>query len=1127
MKICSYLTLAVTIALSPLSTHAGNKIVESKKSLPLAYDVDVVVAGGTLAGVEAACAAADAGASVLVVESRPYLGYDLCGNQKLWLDADEKPQTQIAQSLFKGKHQVTPLQVKGILDDALLKRKVQFLTGSFPAELLVDEKGALSGLTIVNRSGRQAIRAKVVIDATPNAVLVRQCSGVLTPFEPGKMESSFTVIGETLKKGGKMLRGRKIPGVKFQSKFTQRIKNKRKKVTKQYSAYQYDATIELKEDSFRARSSAENRVRSMVYDQSMADHSESLLLFPERMIITENSDSDEVYSLNNFRPKGMDTLFVLSGYAGVKDTVARHKLVKSPVSLAPVGQRIGAEAAKVAGATPSPQKIDYMPASDEKGKLAISESANSFRFRDRPQLELSEYDLPVLGRWDVVVVGAGTSGAPAALGAARSGAKTLAIEYMDELGGVGTAGLISTYWYGFRFGYTAEIDKALGTKESWSQLAKSEWLRSQLLKSGAEVWFSSFGCGTVMKGNKVSGVIVATPFGRGVVLADVVIDGTGNSDIAAAANANTRYSISKHGDLSVQVTNNPPRKLGAGTWNPARYMVHDSDVFDRWHLKLSGRAEESMKKKGKAHDMAQLIPSRDRRRTVGDYVLTTEDILTKRTFPDTISHHKSNFDAGAHPDTEMFLVKDMKGPVFTCDLPYRSVTPQGLEGILVTGLSASTTRDAMTLTRMQPDLQNQGYAVGMAAAMAVRTTGGIVRDIDIKQLQKELVQNGCLEKRVLTDVDSFPLSQESIQQAVKKLNSLTIDVHQKHEYDDTHLALAVVMSHPQQSISLIKDVYTKTSDPRTKQNFARILAVLGDAMGKDTLIEAVKSAPDWGKGWDYSMQREKANSFGDVDRLVMALGFIQSPDVKEPLLVKLGALTIDSPLSHYKAVCLALRMNKDGAMAKSIADFLNKSGLKGHAQELGYYGSQNSPGKSYKRNPLDKKGGKGLNTKFKEVLVAALLFECGDYQDEGRNILESYIKDVNGHFAEYAHHILTTTAPMKRAPSDLDTTAFYSQLSGKDEVVSEPSKPKKSSDKAEVTPKPLKKKLGGKPGINSWASQEEWNKQKPGYEWLFAFIDKNSDGQIDPEEYEAFGQYKKKYGKGWEKQARKELKATK
>ena len=981
-------------------------VVEMAKELPLAYDVDVVVAGGSLAGVEAACAAADAGASVLVVESRPYLGYDICANQKLWLDPDEMPETRITRWLFKDKRQVTPVEVKGLLDRALLKRNIKFLTGSFPAELLVDQKGAPSGLTMVNRSGRQAVRAKVVIDATPNAVLVRQRPELLTPFGPGKKTASFTVIGGELNAGDESIRGEKVPGVNFQSKT--RGGKKKKQITKQYSAYKYDASLELKTDTFRACSAELHRIRSLVYDPEMADQSEDLLLFPERMIIADSSDSDGDDSLNNFRPKGMGNFFVLSGYAGIKDRTARHKLLQRPCLLASIGKRIGAEAAKVARKTPVPHGIDYQPTVCEKGKLAVSEVPNSFRFRDAPQLALSDHELPVLGRWDVVVVGAGTSGAPAALGAARSGARTLAIEYMDELGGVGTAGLISKYWYGFRTGYTAEIDQELGTKEEWSQVAKSEWLRNQLLKMGAEIWLSSFGCGTLIQDNKVAGVVVATPFGRGVVLADVVIDSTGNSDLVAAAQVATHYSISKRGDLSVQIANNPPRKLGSGNSNPARYMVHDSDVFDRWHLKLSGRKEGA-----ESYDMAQLIPSRDRRRTVGDYVLTTEDILTKRTFPDTISHHKSNFDAGTHPDTEMFLVKDMKGPVFTCDLPYRCVTPQGLEGLLVTGLGASTTRDAMTLTRMQPDLQNQGYAVGMAAALAVRTTGGMVREIDLKSLQKELVKNGCLEARVLTDGDSFPFGPERIQTAVKKLQSLTIDIHQKREYDDTHPALAVVMSHPQQSIPLLQEVYETTSSPAVKLNFARVLAIMGDASGKETLIEAVTGSPDWGQGWDYSVQREHANTFGEIDRIVIALGFIRTPDVREPLLEKLNALTIDSPLSHYKAVCLALRMNKDSSMAKPIAEFLNKSGLKGHAQVLGYYDGKHPQGDTYKRNVLDKEGGKGLNTKFKELLVAALLFECGDDQGVGRTILEAYTKDVNGHFAEYAHYVLTQGAAMR------------------------------------------------------------------------------------------------------------------
>jgi len=953
-------------------------VVETAKEMPLAYDVDVVVAGGSLAGVEAACAAADAGASVLVVESRHYLGYDFCANQKLWLSPEEQPQTDLTQWLFKDSRQVTPLQVKSLLDRALLNRNVQFLTGSFPAELLVDEQGVPSGLTMVNRSGRQAVRAKVVIDATENAVLTRQSAAKFAPFTPGKKTFKYTVIGGDLKDAEA---GMQVPSLTFKSSITKGRGKDRKTENKTHSVYEYSFAMDYKADTFRERSRILNEVRSKVSDPNMVDHSETLLYTPD------NGVSGGV------RPQGVGHLYVLNAYSGEQ---------KSLLGFAKVGQTVGVEAADKANNRSVPTGLKYARQSNANPNLTVTETEPSFRFRDCPQLKLGNHDLPILGRWDVVVVGGGTSGAPAAIGASREGAQTLVIEYMDELGGVGTAGLISKYWYGFRSGYTAEVDKALGTKEEWSQIQKSEWLRSQLIKSGAEVWFTSFGCGALMKDNKVSGVIVATPFGRGVVLADVVIDSTGNSDVAAAARAETHYSISKHGDLSVQVSNNPPRKLGAGTTNPARYMVHDNDVFDRWHLKLSGRNTG-----GTVHDMGQLIPSRDRRRSVCDYTLTTEDILTKRTFPDTISHHKSNFDAGAHPDTELFLVKDMKGPVFTCDMPYRCVTPEGLEGILVTGLGASTTRDAMTLTRMQPDLQNQGYAIGMAAAMAVDQTRGRVREIDLKSLQKKLVEHECLEERVLTDVDSFPLSQETIRQAVKQLDSLTIGVHQKREYDDTHPALAVVMSHPEPSIPLLKEAYATTSDAQTKQNFARILAVLGDATGKDTLIEAVRNAPDWGEGWDYSIHREHANSFGDVDRLVMALGFIQTSDVKEPLLEKLDQLTIESPLSHYKAVCLALRMNKDSSMAEPIAQFVKEKGLKGHAQMLNYYDHQNPRSEPHKRNPLNKEGGEVLNTKFKEVLMGALLFECGDSQDEGRHILEAYTQDINGHFAEYAHHVLT------------------------------------------------------------------------------------------------------------------------
>ena len=96
-----------------------------------------------------------------MIDSRPYIGYDLCATQKLYLTDCERPSTKLTQKLFQNKRIVSPMDVKVCLDKALLSHNVQFLTGIFPAELLVDDRGTPAGITFVSRSGRQAVRAKV------------------------------------------------------------------------------------------------------------------------------------------------------------------------------------------------------------------------------------------------------------------------------------------------------------------------------------------------------------------------------------------------------------------------------------------------------------------------------------------------------------------------------------------------------------------------------------------------------------------------------------------------------------------------------------------------------------------------------------------------------------------------------------------------------------------------------------------------------------------------------------------------------------------------------------------------------------------------------------------------------
>jgi len=87
-----------------------------------------------------------------------------------------------------------------------------------------------------------------------------------------------------------------------------------------------------------------------------------------------------------------------------------------------------------------------------------------------------------------------------------------------------------------------------------------------------------------------------------------------------------------------------------------------------------------------------------------------------------------------------------------------------------------------------------------------------------------------------------------------------------------------------------------------------------------------------------------------------------------------------------------------------------------------------------------------------------------------------------------------------------------------DEALVTESKPLVKKTVAPAPPKP-----SGKSPRKVWDSQDEWNRDRPGFEWAFPFIDQNRDGQIDPTEYQALQRYKKKHGKAWKDRARKEL----
>ena len=66
------------------------------------------------------------------------------------------------------------------LDKALLDARVTYLTGSAVTDVLRDSAGQVAGVVMANRSGRQAVLGKVLIDATERGAVARLAGATFT-----------------------------------------------------------------------------------------------------------------------------------------------------------------------------------------------------------------------------------------------------------------------------------------------------------------------------------------------------------------------------------------------------------------------------------------------------------------------------------------------------------------------------------------------------------------------------------------------------------------------------------------------------------------------------------------------------------------------------------------------------------------------------------------------------------------------------------------------------------------------------------------------------------------------------------------------------------------------------------
>ncbi len=404
-----------------------------------------------------------------------------------------------------------------------------------------------------------------------------------------------------------------------------------------------------------------------------------------------------------------------------------------------------------------------------------------------------ERKTPVTWETDVLVCGGGFAGAAAAVCAARNGARVLLLERYGFLGGLVTGGLVITT-PPLDNGLNREIADRLRRQQVYAPL-KNPGVENIPLKMNAidpevvkyelvemlrearvELLLHTLIVGSIVEDGAVKGVLVENKGGRQAVLAKMVVDCTGDADVAAFSRAPYRVvkkPITMMFNMAGVDTNRVLERVG--NWSNLKKLV--TDAVGRGDLKFElgttlewgtpGVHAECLLHPGEinvwsgnlrgvdALDPKQLteaeLTTRDHvmrlvaflQRHVpgfeGSWIELTSPILGVRATRQILGGISPNMQEVRNTRFADTVAKPYAED--TIRLPYGTLLPQGVDNLLVAGRCISAEEEAMGQLRLIPVCSATGEAAGTAAALAIRA-GLTPAKLDVSELQGTLARQG-------------------------------------------------------------------------------------------------------------------------------------------------------------------------------------------------------------------------------------------------------------------------------------------------------------------------------------------------------------------------------------------------
>ena len=420
-------------------------------------------------------------------------------------------------------------------------------------------------------------------------------------------------------------------------------------------------------------------------------------------------------------------------------------------------------------------------------------------------------EIPVYKRFDVIVCGAGPAGICAAVAAARQGAKVALLERYGVPGGNLTCGHVGPILGMVGKGTMRDELMALlevpdndmiGRVGVAHDMQRAKTVLTEFIHhENIEVYLQTMAADALVEDRRITGVVISTKEGLLALEGKVVVDATGDGDVAAFAgcqiekgredglmqpvtleftldNVDEDRGVICIGDVDDVEFNGQrfldyckqcaqkgmlPEHLAAVRLHPTVHKgerqvnttqangVDSTKIEDLYPAELALRGQidtliRFFRENLPGYENCKYIASgtttgiRESRRVVGEYLITAEELAAGKRFDDVVVH-KAEFIVDIHNPAGAGQAEEKIQYVVPYDLPYGCFVPKGVDGLMTAGRCISGTHRAHASYRVMSICMAMGQAVGVAAALCARQ-GCQPRALDVKALQKELTALG-------------------------------------------------------------------------------------------------------------------------------------------------------------------------------------------------------------------------------------------------------------------------------------------------------------------------------------------------------------------------------------------------